>query len=217
MVPIQGVLGCWNFTELKQFRHIPGKWSGSMAPCILLSEDSRKRTRDAMSDSTTSLETILAPIDFSDFSNNALDVAADLASRLGAGLILVNVVPAIPDLPEGVSIFKEGEYDQSLHDAAAKRLSELAAGLSAKNIKVRTEIGTANEVGMEIVRIAEDEHADMIVIATHGLTGWRRIPFGSVAKKVVEEAECPVLVLRAQETGHAGETPAPTSSSSAVA
>jgi nucleotide-binding universal stress UspA family protein len=170
-----------------------------------------------MSDSTTSLKTILAPIDFSDFSNNALDVAADLASRLGAGLILVNVVPAIPDLPESVSIFKEGEYDQSLHAAAAKRLSNLAAGLASQNIKVRIEIGTANDVGMEIVRIADSEPADMIVIATHGMTGWRRIPFGSVAKKVVEEAECPVLVLRAQETGHAGETPAPTSSSSAVA
>ena len=75
---------------------------------------------------------------------------------------------------------------------------------ACKNIKVRTEIGTANDVGMEIVRIAEDEFADMIVIATHGMTGWRRIPFGSVAKKVVEEAKCPVLVLRAQETGHAG-------------
>ena len=88
-----------------------------------------------MSDSTTSLKTILAPIDFSDFSNNALDVATDLASRLGAELILVNVVPAIPDLPSSVSIFKEGEYDQSLHDATAKRLSDLAASLSAKNIK----------------------------------------------------------------------------------
>jgi nucleotide-binding universal stress UspA family protein len=170
-----------------------------------------------MSDSTTSLKTILAPIDFSDFSNNALNVAADLASRLGSELILVNIVQAIPDLPAGVSIFKEGEYDQSLHDAAKKRLSDLAAGLSAKNIKVRTEIGTANDVGMEIVRIADSEPADMIVIATHGMTGWRRIPFGSVAKKVVEEADCPVLVLRAQETGHAAETPARTSSSSAVA
>jgi len=209
-----GHVGRGDLTELKQVRHIPGNWSGSMTPCIIPSEDFKKRTRDAMSDSTASLKTILAPLDFSDFSNNALDVAADLASRLGAELVLVSVVQAIPDLPAGVSIFKEGEYDQSLHDAAAKRLSNLAAGLSAKNIKVRTEIGTANDVGMEIVRIAEDEHADMIVIATHGMTGWRRIPFGSVAKKVVEEAECPVLVLRAQETG---QTPAPTSSSSAVA
>jgi nucleotide-binding universal stress UspA family protein len=211
------LLGRWNLTELKQFRHISGKSSGSMAPCTLISEGFEKRTGNAMSDSTTSLKTILAPIDFSDFSNNALDVATDLASRLGAELILVNIVPAIPDLPSSVSILKEGEYDQSLHNATAKRLSDLAASLSAKNIKVRTEIGTANDVGMEIVRIAEDEHADMIVIATHGMTGWRRIPFGSVAKKVVEEAECPVLVLRAQETGHASETPAPTSSSSAVA
>ncbi len=170
-----------------------------------------------MTDSTTSLKTILAPVDFSDFSNNALDVATELASRLGAELILVNIVPAIPDLPSSVSILKEGEYDESLHGAAEKRLSDLAAGLSAENIKVRTEIGTANDVGMEIVRIADREDADMIVIATHGMTGWRRIPFGSVAKKVVEEAECPVLVLRAQETGQAGETQARTSSSSAIA
>jgi nucleotide-binding universal stress UspA family protein len=70
---------------------------------------------------------------------------------------------------------------------------------------------------MEIVRIAERDHADMIVIATHGMTGWRRIPFGSVAKEVVEEVECPVLVLRAQETGQAAETQARTSSSGAVA
>jgi hypothetical protein len=68
-----------------------------------------------MSDSTTSLKTILAPIDFSNFSNNALYVATDLASRLCAELILVNIVPAIPDLPSSVSILKEGEYDQSLH------------------------------------------------------------------------------------------------------
>ena len=156
-----------------------------------------------MSDSTTSLKTILAPIDFSDFSNNALDVAADLASRLGSELILVNIVQAIPDLPAGVSIFKEGEYDQSLHDAAKKRLSDLAAGLSAKNIKVRTEIGTANDVGMEIVRIADSEPADMIVIATHGMTGWRQLAFGSVTDKVVRLAACPVLVLRAKAEANA--------------
>src|ERR1700722_14307143 len=123
-----------------------------------------------MSDSTTSLKTILAPIDFSDFSNNALDVAADLASRLGSELILVNIVQAIPDPPAGVSIFEEGEYDQSLHDAAKKRLSDLAAGLSAKNIKARTEMGPANVAGMEMGRTADSDPADMIVIATHGMT-----------------------------------------------
>ncbi len=141
---------------------------------------------------------ILSPLDFSDPSHVALDVAADMASRLGAELLLVHVVPAIPDLPERVSILKEGEYDRSLGESAAQRLLELAAKLAQKNVKARTEVGTANDVGMELVRIAAHNHADMIIIATHGMTGWRKIAFGSVAEKVVKEAGCPVLVLRAK-------------------
>jgi nucleotide-binding universal stress UspA family protein len=147
---------------------------------------------------------ILSPIDFSDPAHAALDVAADFATRFGAELLLVHVVPAIPDLPENVSILKEGEYDQGLVDAAAKRLSDLATQLAQKNLKVRTEIGTANDVAMELVRIAEHDHADMIIIATHGMTGWHKIAFGSVAEKVVKQANCPVLVLRANALEDAG-------------
>lgn len=161
---------------------------------------------------------ILAPIDFSDPSRNALNVAADMASRFGASLLLVHIVPAVADLPIGVSIFKEGEYDKDLHAAAAKQLSDLASTISSKGISVRTQLGTANDVGMEIVRIAEHDNADMIVIATHGMTGWRKIAFGSVAEKVVEQAECPVLVLRAKATSQAvSETESHASSSSATA
>jgi nucleotide-binding universal stress UspA family protein len=147
---------------------------------------------------------ILSPIDFSDSSHGALEAAADFAARFGAELLLVHVMPAIQDLPEKVSVFKEGEYDQSLDDAAAKRLADLAATLAQKNVKARTEMGTANDVGMELVRIAEHEHADMIIIATHGMTGWHKIAFGSVAEKVVKQASCPVLVLRANALEDAG-------------
>jgi|HubBroStandDraft_6_1064221.scaffolds.fasta_scaffold935756_1 nucleotide-binding universal stress UspA family protein len=160
---------------------------------------------------------ILAPIDFSDPSRNALNVAADMASRFGASLLLVHIVPAVADLPAGVSIFKEGEYDKGLHDTAAKQLADLGAPISGKGVSVRTEIGTANDIGMEIVRIAASENADMIVIATHGMTGWRKIAFGSVAEKVVQQAECPVLVLRtkaAEQSVSKSGTPA---SSSATA
>jgi nucleotide-binding universal stress UspA family protein len=147
---------------------------------------------------------ILSPIDFSDSSHAALDVAADFATRFGAELLLVHVMPAIADLPENVSMLKEGEYDQSLADAAAKRLADLAATLVQKNVKARTEMGTANDVGMELVRIAEHDHADMIIIATNGMTGWHKIAFGSVAEKVVKQASCPVLVLRAKAMQDAG-------------
>jgi nucleotide-binding universal stress UspA family protein len=148
---------------------------------------------------------ILAPIDFSDASRAALDVAVDMASRFGAELLLVYVVPAIPDLPKDVSIFKEGEYDKSLENKDAQRLKELAATVANKNVKVRTELGTGDDVGMELVRIAENDHVDMIIIATHGMTGWREFAFGTVAEKVVKQADCPVLVLRAKAGEDAGD------------
>jgi nucleotide-binding universal stress UspA family protein len=148
---------------------------------------------------------ILAPIDFSDASRAALDVAADMASRFGAELLLVYVVPAIPDLPKDVSIFKEGEYDKSLENKDAQRLKDLAGTVANKNVKVRTELGSGNDVGMELIRIAENEHADLIVIATHGMTGWREFAFGTVAEKVVKQADCPVLVLRAKAGEDAGD------------
>jgi nucleotide-binding universal stress UspA family protein len=146
---------------------------------------------------------ILVPIDFSDPSRAALDVASDMAARLGAELLLVHVMPAIEDLPSNVSIFKERQYDESLNEKAEQQLKQLAAGLAKKNVKARTELGTANDVGMELIRIARSEHVDMIVIATHGMTGWRKIAYGSVSEKVVKEAECPVLLLRSKASSGA--------------
>jgi nucleotide-binding universal stress UspA family protein len=99
-------------------------------------------------------------------------------------------------------MFKEGEYDKSLDAKAAQQLKDLAATVAQKNVHVRTELGTGNDVGMELVRIAEQEHADMIVIATHGMTGWREFAFGTVAEKVLKQADCPVLLLRAKAAGN---------------
>jgi len=166
-----------------------------------LREPGNKENEDAM----LPPKLILAPIDFSDTSRAALDVAADMSSRFGAELLLVYVQPAIQDLPSGVSIFKEGQYDQSLDDKAAKQLKDLAATVAQKNVKVRTELGTGNDVGMELIRIAESEHADLIVIATHGMTGWREFAFGSVAEKVLKQGGCPVLLLRAKAAGNTND------------
>lgn len=140
---------------------------------------------------------ILAPIDFSDPSHAAMNIAADMASRFGAELLLVHVEPAIQNLPADVSILKERAFDEGLTADAAKRLTDLAATLAPKNIKVRTELGSANDVGMELVRSAARNNVDMVVIATHGMTGWRKFAFGSVAETVVKQASCPVLLLRA--------------------
>jgi nucleotide-binding universal stress UspA family protein len=147
---------------------------------------------------------IVSPVDFSTHADDALKTAADLALRFGSELCLVHVVPALPKLPSEVSIFKEAEYEQALHSDAEKKLAQMVAEISPRGIAAKYAVGTANDTGMEILRMAEQQHADLIVIATHGMTGWRQLAFGSVAEKVVRLATGPVLVLRARHEGEAG-------------
>jgi nucleotide-binding universal stress UspA family protein len=152
------------------------------------------------------LKLIMSPIDFSEHSHDALDAAADLASCVGAEILLVHIVPAIPKLPKASTIFKEREYEEELHKDAVDHLNELARKLGARGVKARVEVGTANDVSMELLRIAEHNHVDLIAMATHGMTGWRKLAFGSVTDKVVRLATCPVLVLRARPESDAAQS-----------
>ena len=150
-----------------------------------------------------SAKLILSPIDFSDFSLQALEVAKDIATHYGSEIVLVHVVPVIPKLEGHASIFTEGQYENQLIASAKQRLADLAAKLQQAGVRARSAVTLSNDPAMEIVRTAESEKADLIVIATHGITGWRRLAFGSVTDKLVRTASCSVLVLRAEEVATA--------------
>jgi nucleotide-binding universal stress UspA family protein len=140
---------------------------------------------------------ILCPMDFSDHSNEALKTSAELATQFKAELLLAHVVPALPKLPSAAAVFHEGDYERALITDATSRLQSLVGKFQQTGLRARSEVGVANDVGMELLRIAEHNSVDWIVIATHGMTGWHRLAFGSVAEKVVRLASCPVLVMRA--------------------
>jgi nucleotide-binding universal stress UspA family protein len=148
---------------------------------------------------------IVSPVDFSTHADDALKTAADLALRFGSELCLVHVVPALPKLPSLRSFFNEAEYEQALHSDAEKQLAKMVEEISHRGIAARYAVGTANDTAMEILRISEHNLADLIVIATHGMTGWHQLAFGSVAEKVVRLATFPILVLRAQPADKAGD------------
>ena len=152
------------------------------------------------------LKSIVVPIDFSDFSKESLGVAKELAKQHGSEITLIHVVPVIPRLPDSIAIFKEVEYEQELIQGAERKLQQMAAELQREGVRASTRVGLANDAATEIVR--EAGLADLIVIATHGLTGWRRLAFGSVAEKVVRTATCPVLFLRAKATTESHESEA---------
>jgi len=84
-----------------------------------------------------------------------------------------------------------------LNADAEERLNEIVGEVTTPGTHIT--IAGHGDASSEIVRIAEKENVDMIVIATHGTTGWRRAVFGSVAERVVRLAKCPVLTTRVSQ------------------
>jgi len=139
---------------------------------------------------------ILCPTDFSDPSHKGVNAAYELASHFHAGLVLINVItPIHPVGPPGIpSAYNITEYYNEMEAVAATSLENMVREKAPEGVDVKTIIAHGSPAD-EIVRHAEAEKADMIVISTHGWTGWRRFIFGSVAERVVRMAACPVLTV----------------------
>jgi len=138
---------------------------------------------------------ILVPIDFSPSSHEALDVATALALHFNAELYLLHVIPEFP-----TTTFPDFVPEENLYEEAAKVAEKHFAvskhALAAKNIAVTAIVEKGTDVAGTIEDVAEREHIDMLVISTHGITGWHPLVFGSIAEKVMKLASCPLLLLR---------------------
>ena len=140
---------------------------------------------------------ILCPTDFSESSYEAIKTAGEIAFHFGSELCLLHVVSPVPVVPMGGgAAYNVPLYEQELESASKKSLEEIINQLEWKELKVRLIVLRGNAAD-ETVRIADEEHVDLIVIATHGRTGLDRLIFGSVAEKVIRLARCPVLTVAA--------------------
>jgi nucleotide-binding universal stress UspA family protein len=141
------------------------------------------------------LNRILCPTDFSLPSEAALDTAIELARRFGADLEIFHAqdMPAYV-FPDGV-LPMSPEILASLERSSATELNRLAERARVAGLRVTTaSVFGASYV--EILRRAEETHADLIVMGTHGRTGLAHVLLGSVAERVVRRAKCPVLTVR---------------------
>jgi len=144
---------------------------------------------------------ILHPTDFSGCAAQAEATAVDLARQLDGELVLFQVLVETPLYAEGLLNMPTV---QRVYDAQRKwseeTLEARAGDLRQRGIKAswRLEAGVPFE---EIVKVADDERADMIVMGTHGRSGLNRVLLGSVAERVIRLAPCPVLTVRQTEPG----------------
>jgi len=138
---------------------------------------------------------ILVPVDFSASSHAALETAAEMAKQFHAEIHLVHVIPSFPTttLPD---FAPEAKLIEAARVDAERHFTTCQNDLATKGVKVSFSIETGAEVANQIVDVAEREHVDMVVISTHGVTGWYPLVFGSIAEKVVKLVHCPLLLLR---------------------
>jgi nucleotide-binding universal stress UspA family protein len=141
---------------------------------------------------------VLCTTDFSEPSYEALQAASELAVHFSAELCLVHVVTPTPITvgPMVPTSFDVIAYQNYLESDAQKQLQELVEQRLPRGLKSCTALVVTGYAADEIVRIANEQKIDLIVIATHGHTGWRGFVFGSVAEKVVRLAPCPVMAIR---------------------
>lgn len=133
---------------------------------------------------------ILFPTDFSSSSDAGLEWAESLARDTGATLLIVHV-------EEPPSAYGGGEMYYGIPEPDKSALQQMLDGVRPVDPAVPYEHRLATGDPAEaIVHLAEQEGCDLIVLGTHGRTGFRRLLMGSVAEAIVRRANCPVLTVK---------------------
>ncbi len=142
------------------------------------------------------IKKILVPIDFSDYSKNALKYAVQFSKFFEAKIYLIYVIEPMvypSDFSLGQVSIPSTEYD--MQDRAKSELELLVKNEITEELCTEVII-KAGKPFVEIIDTASELDIDLIIIATHGHTGMEHLLFGSTAEKVVRKAPCPVLTLR---------------------
>lgn len=139
---------------------------------------------------------ILCPIDFSEFSRHALDHAIAVARRYHSTITVLNVCPPVPATPvvPGIPMIPVTAAPPADLDALLVSLKRFADAETGTPVPMQFEIGQG-DAAREILDRARALPSDLIVMGTHGRSGFDRLVLGSVTEKVIRRAPCPVLTV----------------------
>lgn len=146
------------------------------------------------------MKKLLVPTDFSQEAQNAVDLAAQLAEKLDAEIILLHVL----EIPYG-SYSVMGEihldytfdqvYQTQLINSSKQKLDELVKQLKAKAVQAASRLIFGNPY-VHISKTISDQNVDLVVIGSKGASGLSEIFLGSNAERVIRHAECPVITVK---------------------
>ena len=141
----------------------------------------------------------MVPFDGSGYSQKAFEKALEIAEKFGSKLIVVSILQSKVADSAGISLERMQEIQEEEKDTATTMLKNLESQATAKNVSFHMEVIHNPSPADGIVTFAEKHNADLIVIGSHGRTGFRKIVLGSVANGVLAQAKCPVLITKGTE------------------
>lgn len=144
---------------------------------------------------------ILIPLDGSELAERALAPALVVAKQYKAELLLLTAPMIAPALTAVVHSYDIPAFDASMkqmHAEAEQYLTYKRDTLRYEGLVIRKQV-TEGDPATVIVDTAAEQHADLIVMSTHGYTGMERWVMGSTAERVLQSAPCPVLILRSRQ------------------
>ncbi len=135
-------------------------------------------------------ERMVLAVDGSPQSSKTIPVALDLAKKYGSSVVVVHV--------REHTRYEGSDVDLGPPITATDLVNQVVARLEEGGVQARGEIRRVSpgETPQNIVQVAKETDADLIVIGTRGMTEWRSLLLGGVANKVVHHAHCPVLLVR---------------------
>jgi nucleotide-binding universal stress UspA family protein len=141
--------------------------------------------------------------DFSENADQAFVVASELAVEFGASLEIIHVTVSFSLSPPVHATYMPIEYDpkfiEEVTQAALKSIREKYVGKLPAGITYNVNL-VSGYAATEILRIVDERHIDLLVMGSHGLTGFAHVLFGSTADRVVRRASCSVLTVRFRDS-----------------
>ena len=143
---------------------------------------------------------IVVAVDGSKHCEKVVDISCELAKELDCSIVLIHVIRKMPEEPDGVRAFEESEHYKEAFAAYLEQLGRSVTANFAERIeKQDIQCATMNDFGNPVEKIVETarlQNARMIVMGLHGLHNVGLIrSLGSVARRVIENANCPVLIV----------------------
>ena len=140
---------------------------------------------------------ILVPVDGSETSHAAVEKAVEFAKAFGSKITVVQALVLDPYIAaEYISASQTNDLIERARTSIEESLDAAKAKFNEQGIEVETKLLEGQVIHREIIRAAEELHADLIIIGSHGRTGFKKLFLGSVAQSLLGETHVPVLIVR---------------------